>query len=199
MKQDKVVWSLALLLAMPGWVCAAEAQSPTAIQRMQLSAFGGVSGVYTGLSGGKNFSVTAGVDLALPPVVHLRPTVEVRGTYPTDHGLVDSQESALAGLRVDFPVGHRLHPYGDFLLGRGQMNYGKFGYLYNNFQYILTTTVVYSPGAGIDFDIGDHFGVKADVQFQRWGSTPTSSGTIYSKVGTAGLVYRFDFNRYGGR
>jgi hypothetical protein len=193
------MWSLALLLATLCWTCAAKAQAPTAIQKMQLSAFGGVSGVFTGLNSGKNFSVTAGVDLALPPVIHLRPTLEARGTFPADHGLVDSQKSAEGGLRVDFLLGHRFHPYGDFLFGRGQMNYGQFGYFYNNFEYLLTTTYVYSPGAGIDFDLGDHFGVKADGQYQRWGAAPTPSGTVYSKVGTLGLVYRFNFNRHGIR
>jgi hypothetical protein len=143
--------------------------------------------------------VTAGGDLALPPIAHLRPTLEVRGTFPTDHGLVDSQKSAEGGLRVDFLLGRRLHPYGDFLFGRGQINYGQFGYDYKTLDYELTTTYVYSPGAGIDFDIGDHFGIKADGQYQRWSSPPTSSGIIYSKVGTIALVYRFNFNRHGIR
>ena len=84
MKQDKVVLSLALLLATLGWARASEAQNPTAIQRMQLSAFGGATGDFTGLGGGKNVGITAGVDLAVAPVRNwLRPTVEVRGTYPT--------------------------------------------------------------------------------------------------------------------
>jgi len=163
---------------------------------MQLSAFGGASGVFTGLESGKNFSLTAGVDLALPPVAHMRPTVEVRGTYPTDHGLVDSQKSILGGLRVDVLLGHRIHPYGDFLFGRGQMNYGEFGYYYNNYVYDVTTTYVYSPGAGFDYDLSEHFSLKADGQYQRWSSAPTPSGTLYSEVGTLGLVYHFNFNRH---
>jgi hypothetical protein len=193
MRQEKVVMSLALLLATLCWACAAEAQNPTAIQRMQLSAFGGVSGVYTGLKGGKNLSVTAGVDLALPPVYHVRPTVEVRGTYPMDGGVIDSQESIMGGLRVDFLLGHRIHPYGDFFFGRGETHYGP-DTTFNGFEYVLTTNYVYSPGAGFDYDLGSHFGVKVDGQYQRWGMSPTPSGTIYSKVGTVGLVYRFDFN-----
>lgn len=188
-----------MLLAALIWPCAALAQSPTAIQRMQLSAFGGASGDFTGLNGGKNVSITAGVDLALPPVRNwLRPTVEVRGTYPIDDGAVDSQKSIMGGVRADFLLARRIHPYADFLFGRGETHYGS-GYFFSNFEYILTTNYVYSPGAGFDYDLGRSFGVKVDGQFQRWSSAPTPSGIIYSKVGTVGLVYRFNFNHHGIR
>ena len=195
MKSFKIVLTLALLVATISWVSAAEAQGlPTASQPLQVSAFGGVAGVFTGLSGGKNFAIVAGGDLALPPWHGVRPAIEVRGLYPTDHGLVDSQKSILAGLKVEFLLGHRLHPYGNFLFGRGEMNYG-YGYIFGNNVYALTTTNVYSPGGGFDFDLTRSFSVKVDGQYQRWGSAPTPSGTIYSTIGTAGLVYRFNFDR----
>jgi len=199
MMQDRFVLPPVLLLAVLSWSCVAKAQNPTAVQELQLSAFGGVSGVFTGLSGGKNFSLTGGADLALPPFHGLRPTLEVRGTYPTDRGLVVSQKSVLGGLRVDLLLGHRLHPYGDFLFGRGSMNYGEFGYIYGAYDYQVTTTNVLSPGGGVDFDLGDRLTFKADAQYQRWASAPTATGTIFSTVATAGLVYRFNFNSRGNR
>jgi hypothetical protein len=197
MKQDKVVLTLALLLAIWSWAWVADAQEahPTAVRNLQLSAFGGVSGVFTGLSGGKNFSLTAGVDLALPPWRSVRPSLEVRGTYPADRGLVAAQKSVEGGLRVDFLLNHRIHPYGDFLFGRGQMNY-RDGYIYNNEFYYLTTTYIDSAGLGFDCDVSDHLSLKVDAQAVRWGSAPTTSGRIYSTVGTLGIVYRFGF---GGR
>jgi hypothetical protein len=91
-----------------------------------------------------------------------------------------------------------MHPSGDLLFGRGEMNYNS-GYFYGNYEYDLTTTWVYSPGGGVDFDLGEHFGVKADGQFQKWGSAPTASGNVYSKVVTVAVVYRFNFNRGGYR
>jgi Outer membrane protein beta-barrel domain len=198
MKQNEAVLPLAVLLAALSLVCPARAQHPTAVQALELSAFGGVSGVFTGLSGGKNLSFTAGADLAFPPLFHMRPTAEIRGTYPMARGTITSQESVLGGLRLDFPLGHRWHPYGNFLAGRGQMNYGD-GYAYNNYLYDLTTTNVFSYGGGVDLDIAEHWAFKADGQIQHWGTTPTPSGSIYSKVGTAGVIYRFDFNRRGHR
>ncbi len=124
----------------------------------------------------------------------MRPTIEVRGTYPMDGGRIDSQKDVLGGLRVDFLLSHRLRPYGDFLFGRGQMNYGA-GYLFHNSIYALTTTYIDSPGGGFNYDLTEHWGIKVDGQFQRWASAPTPSGTIYSKVVTAGIVYSFTFDR----
>jgi hypothetical protein len=197
MKQVKIVLTLALLLANLSWARIAKAQDshPTATRELQLSAFGAASGVYTGLSGGKNFAITAGGDLGLRPWRGVRPTIEVRGTYPTDHGLVDSQKDILAGLKVEFLLSHRLRPYGDFLFGRGQIDYGNYGYVYQNNVYSLTTTYIDSPGAGFDYQFSEHLAIKVDGQFQRWAAAPTPSGIIYSKVGSAGLVYYFTFDR----
>jgi opacity protein-like surface antigen len=205
MKQAKSVLTLALLLATLSSAAVANAQraNATAIQPLQLSIFGGASGVYTGLNGGRNLSVVAGVDLALPPFLGMRPTVEVRGLYPVDDGVIDSQRDILGGLKLGFLLNHRLHPYADFLFGRGQMNYsGTPGLLYNGYYYGLTTGYVYSPGAGIDYQLSPHFAIKVDGQYQRWTSSstpplPTPTGIIYSEVGTVGLIYIFDFNHGG--
>jgi hypothetical protein len=192
--------TLTLLLSTLCGARAASAQGdhPTATRALQLSAFGGVSGVYTGLEGGKNFSITAGADLGLPPWHGIRPTIEVRGTYPADRGLVDSQKSILAGADLEFLLSHRFRPYGDFLFGRGQIDYqtsqGADGYIFENNIYTLTTTYIDSPGAGFNYQFADHLALKADGQLQRWASAPTPSGIIYSKVVTVGLVYYFTFD-----
>jgi hypothetical protein len=194
MKQAKILLTLALL---PGAMCrpgTAQQYHPTAARDLQLSAWGAASGVFTGLSGGKNFSVVVGGDLGFRPWHGVRPTAEVRGTYPLDHGLVDSQKSVLGGLRADFLLGRRIHPYGDFLFGRGQMNF-QYGYTFGNSVYLVTTTYIDSVGGGVDYDISDNLSIKVDGQVQRWGSAPTASGDVYSTLGTAGLVYRFGFGR----
>lgn len=195
MKHHKLVLTLAFALAASA---AAQEAKPTATRELQLSAFGAVSGVFTGLSSGKNLSFTAGGDLGLPPWHGMRPTIEVRGTYPMDSGDIVAQKDVLGGLRVDFLLNHRLRPYGDFLFGRGQMNYGGgSGYFFNNSYYALTTTYIDSPGGGFNYDLTEHWGVKVDGQFQRWAGPdqPTQSGNVYSKVGTIGVVYTFTFDR----
>ena len=200
MKQVKIL-TLALPLAIMSWAHAASAQytMPTASRTLQLSAFGAATGVLTGLGGGKNFGITAGGDLGLPPWHGVRPTIEVRGEFPTDHGLVDSQKSVLAGLKVDFLLNHRFRPYGNFLFGRGQMDYGNFGYVYGNNIYALTTTYIDSPGGGIDYQMTEHYAIRLDAQYQRWADAPTPSGHIWSTSASAGLTYYFTFDRHSGR
>jgi hypothetical protein len=201
MNQDKAVLTLVLLLApffLPS-IAAAQSAKPTAAQDIQLTVFGAASGDYTGLAGGRNLSFTAGIDLALAPWHGMRPTLELRGTYPIDKGTIVAQKDVLGGLRLDFLLGRRVHPYGDFLFGRGEMNYVSGGYTYpvnpapgiQPFTYLLSTTYVYSPGAGFDFDLTNHLAIKVDGQYQQWGSVPTASGTLHSTLGTIGLVYRF--------
>ena len=198
MKQLRLVLPLALLLATISGSRIATAQAlPTAAQPLQLSAFGGVSGVFTGFGGGKNFSITAGADLGLPVWHGLRPVVEVRGTYPMDRGLVVAQKDALGGLRVNFLLGRRIHPYGDFLAGRGEMDY-RLGYRFGLTVYEVTTTWIYSPGVGFDYDLTDRLSLKVDAQLQHWGAPPTTKGRIYTSVGTVGLVYRFNFRNRNG-
>ena len=151
--------TLALLLAtgLGPRIATAQQATPTASRPMDLSLFGAVSGVNTGLSGGRNASLTIGGDLGFAPFLGLQPALEVRATLPLDKGVIDSQKDLLGGLRVNFLLAHRIHPYGDFLYGRGQVNYPGAGYLYNDFYYFQSVGNVLSPGAGFDysFSAGD--------------------------------------------
>ena len=194
----RLIQALALLLATISGARIAAAQAlPTAAQPLQLSAFGAASGVFTGFGGGKNFSITAGGDLGLPVWHGMRPVVEIRGTYPLDRGLIVAEKDAMGGLRVNFLLGRRIHPYGDFLYGRGEMDF-RLVYIFGNKIYEVTTTWVYSPGAGFDYDFTDHLSLKVDAQLEHWGEEPTTKGRVYTSVGTVGLVYRFNFRNRNG-
>ena len=197
MKCRNLVLTLTLLPAtlFPTATAVAQPAHVTAERQLQLSAFGAVSGDFTGLSGSRNLSVTAGGDLGLPPWRGIRPALEVRGRYPAAGGSVDTQRDILGGVRVDFLLNDRLRPYGDFLFGRGQMNYGATGYDFNLYKYSLTTTYIDTAGLGFNYDLTERFAIKLDAQLERWGSAPTSTGRIYSAIGTAGLVYTFNFDR----
>ena len=183
----------ALLLGVP----ALHAQAvSTASERLQLSAFAGASGVYTGINSGRNLSITAGADLSLRRYFHVNPALEVRGTYPVDNGNVDGQRNALGGLRFtgDFA---RLHPYVDILFGRGEIKYSPALLSPDRtFLYTQSSSSVLSPGAGLEYDLSPHFALRADVQLQRYATPVLASGHLYSKPITGALTYRFDFNRH---
>ncbi|WP_263382709.1 outer membrane protein [Granulicella arctica] len=183
-------------LLLPGSMGAAGQARSTATQTLRLSAFGGINGTYTGLESGRNVGITAGADLGFRPFFGLRPSVEVRGTYPIHDDGVDSQRNVLAGGKIERAFG-RLRPYGDVLFGRGAIDYPHgFEDPTGAVTYSRTVSSVPALGGGLDFDLTPHFAVKADVQVERYVTPVTVSGDVYAKSGTLGVVYRFDFNHH---
>lgn len=200
MKDTQLLAGLFRIVSVFALACAALlrpaiAQSvPTATQSLQLSAFAAATGVYTNLAGGKNLDITAGLDLTYLRFRRFRPAVEARGSYPVDSGHISSQKSFLVGPRVEYPIG-RLHPYVDFLVGRGQIEYLNGGIIVGSLEYLTTNTFVYSPGVGLDYTLTHHLAVKGDVQFEHWNTPVVASGAIQPTAITVGGVYTFDFNR----
>jgi hypothetical protein len=133
---------------------------PVATQQMQLSAFSGVTPISTGLGQGKNLTITAGADIAFVGLRRIRSVIEIRGNYPIAAGNVDKQKSFVAGPVIEYTVG-RFCPYADFLIGKGAINYLDGGYVFGREKYISSSTVVYSPGVGLDYSITHHFALKS--------------------------------------
>ena len=194
MKDKKVLVRLALSLAISSLTSMAFGQAaPAGTQQLQLSAFGGLTGTYTGLDGGKNLAITAGGDVEYLGFRRFLPAFELRGTYPIDEGHISSQKSFLLGPKVEYPIGH-LHPYADLLFGRGEIDYGSLGYTFDNIIYLSTNTFIYSPGVGLDYNLTHNLAVKADAQFQHWDTPAVPSGVIHPTALTFGALYSFDFN-----
>ena len=191
----KAVPAVAVSLLLCCFAAMGQRALPTATQPLQFSGFAGVAGVSTGLAGSNNVDVLVGADLGLPPVRGVRPVLEVRGAYPMYRGSVDWQKSILGGIKGDFLLNHRLRPYGNFLLGRGEVHYRGAGYQFGPLVYQLSSTNVYSYGGGFEQDLSDGFALRVDGQIQKWGYAPTPSGNVYAKVLNAALVYRFHFGQ----
>lgn len=194
--------SLALIVAAAMALLGANAHAqgaPTAQKLIEISTFGGVNGTYTGLSGGKNLGITAGVDVGVRSFYGFRPYLEGRGTYPVDGGHIAEQRNALGGVRIERPIRPGLRVYGDFLLGRGRIDYLNGGYPdpTGNFLIIRSTSNVYSPGGGAEFRVTDHFSGLVDAQFQHYATPATASGSLWSTPIMVGVRYRLDFNRHG--
>ncbi|WP_198152260.1 hypothetical protein [Granulicella tundricola] len=173
---------------------------PTASKTYQISAFGAGTGTYTGLAGGKNAGITAGVDLGIRSYFNLYPSIEIRGTYPFFKGNIGSVKNLLGGIQVAKHYGN-LHPYLDIMIGRGEINYANGGYPNpeGTFQYLQSASTVISPGIGVDYTITRSFAVKADLQLQHYSTPVTTSGSFYAKPITIGVVYRLHFDRFGSR
>jgi opacity protein-like surface antigen len=194
MTYTKISVKLALFTAVSALTHAASAQAaPAGTQKLQLSAFAAATGIFTGLEGGKNLGITAGADLTFLNFRQFRPSFEARGTYPIDKGHISSQKNFLLGPKVEYPLG-KLHPYVDFLFGRGQIDYHAPGFVFGNTLYINSNTFIYSPGVGVDYNLTHNLAIKADAQFQHWNTPVTASGAIHTTALSLGVVYDFDLN-----
>lgn len=193
MKFKKTLTSLALLSALPLARNAFAQSIPTATRQLQLSAFVGGTGTFTDLAGGKNLDITAGADITVLTFRRFRPAAEIRGSYPIDEGTISSQKNFLLGPRFEYPLG-RLHPYANFLIGRGGIEYLHGGYIFGNVRYLSSNTLVLSPGVGFDYNLTHHLAAKVDFQYQLWDIPAVVSGSINPKAITVGAVYVLDFN-----
>jgi len=173
---------------------AAGQAAPTAVQQSQLSVFGGLTGEYTGLQGGRNLGLTAGVDYSLPGYVRFHPSIELRGTYPIEEGRTVREKDGLIGLRVSHLVGP-FNVYGDFLYGRGEIKYIS-TFDIGQLQFLKSYTNVYSPGLGAEYQLTHHFGLRADAQFQRWSTPAIPAGSAWAEDLTGAVTYTFDFNHH---
>jgi hypothetical protein len=199
MRISRTLPNAILLMAVGAPLYQCSPQSiPVATQQVQLSAFSTATPIFTGLGHGNNLTVTAGADIAFVGLRRIRSSVEIRGTYPISGGNVDKQKSFLAGSVIEYPFG-RFRPYADFLIGKGAINYLGGGYIFGTEKYISSSTVVYSPGVGLDYSITHHFALKADLQYQHWDVPVVASGRIDPTVVSLGGKYMFDFNSHHNR
>ena len=164
---------------------------PTARRTLQLSAFGLVTGTYTGLSGGRNLGVVLGGDLSFYRVKSVLFSAEVRGTYPLDKGNVDGQKSILGGLRAENRFSHVV-VFGDALAGRGALDYVNGGYIVPPLVYYSSTSNLFAGGGGAELDLTPALALKVDAQVLHWNLPFTTA--IYSKQIGVGVVYRFGAN-----
>jgi hypothetical protein len=188
---------LALILVLAGACSVAFAQgNATDVRAIQLYGFGGATGVYTGLDGGRNLGITAGVDLGFGGYRGFLPMFEARGTYPVHSGTIVDERSFEAGLRVERQY-RAAHPYVDILFGRGQLQYQGYSGLSpdQTVLYERTNSNIVSFGGGTDYDVAQSFAVKLDAQVQHYDTPVTISGSINSTLLTVGVVYRFGYGQ----
>ena len=197
LKSIRISAALVAIAIAPLVAMRARAQAlPTASANVRISAFAGVAGNLTGLETAKNGDITAGIDIGIRPFFGFYPALEGRGMYPVERGQLVSADNLLGGLRLARHK-NRFTPYADVLFGRGLLKYANGGLPDSSgtLYYLQNTSNVISLGVGTDWDWSEHLSLKADLQLQRYDSPVVTTGTLFSKVLTIGVVYRLGFNR----
>jgi len=180
----KLTWlSIAATLMLACTTHIAAQATPTATAPLDISVFAGYTRTFPDYGQVTNPGVTFGFDFAHYFKFPIVPSLEARANI--SNGTIVNERTYLFGVRMDPKLHGRFHPYGDFLIGPGNLHYvqpnGYPGYVGDN-------SVVKSIGGGVDFDVYKHFQVKADVQYQFWnfGSNYTLTPTTYM----IGINYR---------
>jgi hypothetical protein len=147
-----------------------------------LSAFATASHVYTDY-GHDEYGYTVGGDLTRY-MRFLTPSIEARFTHSNDDAV---QENSFAGgIKAEKPI-RRFHPYADFLVGYGTINFIGGPPTYNH-----DNSVIYDVGAGVDYRINRMFLVKVDAQQQFW-KLGSANHELEPYNVSVGVVYRIPF------
>ena len=147
---------------------------------------------YAGVQTGGGFAVGGGAGFTLHHVHRIEPSFDVRYTYGTN---VNSTQTVFSGgLRVIYHVA-RFHPYGDILVGTGNLNFKVINPAFPNYKHDDST--VYTFGGGLDYDMTETIGLRADIQEQRW-QLSTSGIPFYPTQASLGIRYQFHFHNSHG-
>lgn len=99
-----------------------------------------------------------GADFRLGRLGFGQPALGFRYTYST--GSFAKETSLMFGPEMHYELG-RIHPYGDFLIGKGDITYDG-----TNFE---DDSIVYQFGGGVDYHVNHRFSVRmVDFQYQFW-------------------------------
>jgi hypothetical protein len=177
---------LALLAAVLAHRGSAQAL-PAAAKANSISVFAG--GTYSNPEYGPYYN--KGISFGANFVQHLRHGLDpsLEGRINITNGTDVSEKTFLGGVRVQETFLTHLHPYGDGLIGGGNIRFN----LSNGQSYTTADSTVFSYGGGLDIDVFRGFQLKLDMQQQHWllGDQPFNPW-----IGMAGVTYRFHFRDY---
>ena len=150
--------------------------TPTATAPLDASVFAGYSLTRPDWGNNTNQGVSFGFDLSHGFKFPIVPSLEARANL--SNGPIVNERVYLFGVRGEYRLRGRFHPYGDLLIGPGNIHYNVFsGYP----GYIGDNSVVKTMGGGVNFDVCSHFQIKIDAQYQFWnfGSNYTLTPITY--------------------
>ena len=181
--------SLLLLAALSAAPLACAQKEGTATKSAEISAFGGFTDIDSDY-GTRNRGFTLGADYTRFFHFPVAPSFEVRANHTS--GISLTEESILAGLRVEAPFRQRFHPYVTALFGGTKILF-KFP---PSPTYTYDTAPAFSLGGGVDINVTRNFRAKFDYQqqFEDFGSNAFNPNFTLTPAGfTAGVVYRIPF------
>ena len=188
---------LGALLIIEGATLHAQS-SPTAQKTGEISAFVLYTRLTPDYGPTNNNGMIFGADYTRFTRWWVNPSLEFRAKI-TSGSTVD-EKSFGGGIRLEKQLHEKFHPYADFLVSAGYINYNfkPPPTLINGQPYTSDSTVVYSYGGGLDYDITKSFALRGDFQSERWylDRNPAAAAHLTPAGWSLGLVYRVPFRPY---
>ncbi len=175
--------------------------APTASRGSDLVVFVEYQSLNTDYGGETHNGIIGGLDYSKFFMdSRLVPSLELRANYAAEHQL-SGEQVALGGLRLDLRLrSHpRLHPYVNFLVGAGQIDF-VIAPVTPTGVYSRDNSIVYNYGAGASYGIGHGLELQAEFQHQNWNISPGSQkGTLTPASFDAGARYHLHFPTFHRR
>jgi hypothetical protein len=142
-----------------------------------------------------NNGVTLGVDYTRYTRWWANPSIEFRAKIA--NGSTVNEKAFGGGIRFEKRIHDKFHPYADFLISAGSINYNFVPppTLINGQPYTSDSTITYSYGGGLDYDITRSFAFRGDFQFEKWylDRNPATAAHLTPTGWSLGVVYRIPF------
>jgi hypothetical protein len=135
-----------------------------------------------------NLGYTVGIDYTRFIRSIVQPSLEIRMT--SANGSTVNEHTYTGGLKLQTTI-RRVHPYGTFLLGVGDIHFN-----HPIATYMGDNSSIYALGGGTDLDLTSHLSVRVDFSHQNWNLSHQTLSPL--AVGT-GFSYRIPFHPVGIR
>jgi hypothetical protein len=195
---------LAVLIACA--VCSAHAQvvPATTQKRLSFAVGAGLSGYHPIVQTGHLLGGTLWIDYALPKMPSLLQGLGLeaevsdlkfgRSSSASPNLRMDTVEG---GVIYSWPHYRKLHPYGKFLMGYGNVDQTLYGAAHHDSRTISVW------GGGVDYKVSRSIWVRAEYEAQKWpdmdfriiNNVATAVGPRYSDGFTIGALYHFGSRR----
>jgi hypothetical protein len=171
---------------------------PTAQKTGEISAFALYTRLTPDYGPTNNNGLIFGADYTRFTRWWVNPAIEFRAKIAT--GSTVDEKSFGGGLRVEKRVHDKFHPYADFMVSGGFINYNfkPPPTLINGQPYTSDSTIVYSYGGGLDYDLTRTFAFRGDFQAERWylDRNPAAAVHLTPTGWSLGVVYRVPFRPF---
>jgi opacity protein-like surface antigen len=190
-----------LILAASCAISAHSQATPTAYRTSDLAVFFEYQSLHTDYGGEVHNGIIGGLDYSRYFLNSLIvPSLELRANYAAENQL-SGEQVALGGVRLDLRLrSHpRLHPYANFLIGAGQIDF-VYTPVTPTGVYTRDNSTVFNYGAGASYGIGHGLELQAEFQHQNWNISPGSTkGTLTPASIDAGVRYHVHFPSFHRR